>query len=301
MNASAASSFDAMSRSVRSALRSAPALMLVLGWAGSARAASQPVIIYGCVQPHYNDELRIIEKDQKCRAGEVAIEWNEEGPRGSRGPAGPAGATGATGAVGAAGATGAQGEPGTQGPAGPQGTAGLNGAIGPMGPPGVAGSAGLPGIPGPAGVAGSTGSTGLAGAAGPMGPTGAAGPAGIAGTTGSTGPAGAAGPTGPAGPSTPASVLDFVSSFGNGAATDGHGDPSCILGDIHLTASNVASGMVADGRLLPINQNTALFSLFGTTYGGNGVTSFAIPDLHGLAPTGLTYYVCVQGIFPTHN
>jgi microcystin-dependent protein len=35
------------------------------------------------------------------------------------------------------------------------------------------------------------------------------------------------------------------------------------------------------GQLLPINQNTALFSLLGTTYGGNGVTTFALPDLRG--------------------
>jgi microcystin-dependent protein len=34
-----------------------------------------------------------------------------------------------------------------------------------------------------------------------------------------------------------------------------------------------------DGQLLPINQNTALFSLLGTTYGGNGQTTFALPDL----------------------
>src|SRR5262249_60270128 len=37
----------------------------------------------------------------------------------------------------------------------------------------------------------------------------------------------------------------------------------------------------ADGRLLPINQNTALFALLGTTYGGNGMTTFALPDLRG--------------------
>lgn len=36
-----------------------------------------------------------------------------------------------------------------------------------------------------------------------------------------------------------------------------------------------------DGQLLPIAQNTALFSLLGTTYGGNGSTNFALPDLRG--------------------
>ncbi|HSH15433.1 MAG TPA: tail fiber protein, partial [Verrucomicrobiae bacterium] len=39
-----------------------------------------------------------------------------------------------------------------------------------------------------------------------------------------------------------------------------------------------------NGQLLPIAQNTALFSLLGTTYGGNGVSTFALPDLGGRAP-----------------
>ncbi|HMN39839.1 MAG TPA: tail fiber protein [Phycisphaerales bacterium] len=38
------------------------------------------------------------------------------------------------------------------------------------------------------------------------------------------------------------------------------------------------------GQLLPINQNQALFSLLGTTYGGNGTSNFALPDLRGRAP-----------------
>jgi microcystin-dependent protein len=39
-----------------------------------------------------------------------------------------------------------------------------------------------------------------------------------------------------------------------------------------------------DGPLLPLSQNTALFSLLGTTYGGNGKSNFALPDLQGRAP-----------------
>lgn len=39
-----------------------------------------------------------------------------------------------------------------------------------------------------------------------------------------------------------------------------------------------------DGQLISKDQNTALFSLLGTTYGGNGVTNFALPDLRGRAP-----------------
>jgi microcystin-dependent protein len=39
-----------------------------------------------------------------------------------------------------------------------------------------------------------------------------------------------------------------------------------------------------DGQLLPLSQNTALFSLLGTTYGGDGKSNFALPDLQGRAP-----------------
>ncbi|WP_297337899.1 tail fiber protein [Algoriphagus sp.] len=39
-----------------------------------------------------------------------------------------------------------------------------------------------------------------------------------------------------------------------------------------------------DGQLLPISQNTALFSLLGTTYGGDGKSTFALPDLQGRVP-----------------
>lgn len=41
---------------------------------------------------------------------------------------------------------------------------------------------------------------------------------------------------------------------------------------------------LCDGQLLPINQNQALFSLLGTTYGGNGVVNFGLPDYRGRTP-----------------
>jgi microcystin-dependent protein len=41
---------------------------------------------------------------------------------------------------------------------------------------------------------------------------------------------------------------------------------------------------LCNGQLLPINQNAALFSLLGTTYGGNGTTNFALPDFRGRVP-----------------
>src|ERR1051326_7475415 len=41
---------------------------------------------------------------------------------------------------------------------------------------------------------------------------------------------------------------------------------------------------LCNGQILPINQNQALFSLLGTTYGGNGQTTFALPNLQGRVP-----------------
>jgi hypothetical protein len=73
----------------------------------------------------------------------------------------------------------------------------------------------------------------------------------------------------------------------------------CTLGEIILSAGVRGVGLPADGRLIPIIQNTALFSLIGTIYGGNGTTNFALPDLRGVAPNGLTYTICDLGIFPS--
>ncbi|MFL6857473.1 MAG: phage tail protein [Allosphingosinicella sp.] len=59
-----------------------------------------------------------------------------------------------------------------------------------------------------------------------------------------------------------------------------------FMGEIKIVAFNFApkSWALANGQFLPINQNQALFSLFGTMYGGNGQTTFALPDLRGRVP-----------------
>ena len=59
-----------------------------------------------------------------------------------------------------------------------------------------------------------------------------------------------------------------------------------FLGEIRMFGGNFAPRGYAncDGQLLSIAQNTALFSLLGTTYGGNGQTTFALPDLRGRVP-----------------
>jgi microcystin-dependent protein len=58
------------------------------------------------------------------------------------------------------------------------------------------------------------------------------------------------------------------------------------LGEIRMFAGNfVPYGWAfCDGQLLPISQNTALFSLLGTFYGGNGTTTFGLPNLQGATP-----------------
>ena len=59
-----------------------------------------------------------------------------------------------------------------------------------------------------------------------------------------------------------------------------------FLGQILIFAGNYAprGWAFCDGQLLPINQNQALFSILGTTYGGDGRTTFALPDLRGRVP-----------------
>lgn len=62
-----------------------------------------------------------------------------------------------------------------------------------------------------------------------------------------------------------------------------------FLGQIMLASFGYAPKNWAqcNGATLPINQNQALFSLLGTTYGGNGSTTFMLPDLRGRTPCGM--------------
>ena len=54
----------------------------------------------------------------------------------------------------------------------------------------------------------------------------------------------------------------------------------------------------ANGQLLSISTHAALFALYGTDYGGNGTTTFAVPNLKAAAPDGLTYVICIAGVYP---
>ncbi len=61
---------------------------------------------------------------------------------------------------------------------------------------------------------------------------------------------------------------------------------SPFVAEIRIFAGNFAikGHAFCDGQILPISQNTALFSLLGTTYGGDGKSNFALPNLQGMAP-----------------
>ncbi len=75
-----------------------------------------------------------------------------------------------------------------------------------------------------------------------------------------------------------------------------------LLGTIFLFAGNFApmGYSLCEGQLLPIKQNVALFSILGTTYGGDGVTTFALPKLSG--PTaGTNYIIAMNGVFPSRG
>lgn len=79
----------------------------------------------------------------------------------------------------------------------------------------------------------------------------------------------------------------FISAPQNAQAADSGG----IIGEIRLFAGNSApkGWAFCDGQILEIRNNTALFSVLGTTYGGNGTITFALPNLNGRVAIGTGY------------
>jgi len=75
-----------------------------------------------------------------------------------------------------------------------------------------------------------------------------------------------------------------------------------IIGQIKLFPYNFApvGWQVCEGNLIPISENDALFSLIGTTYGGDGEQTFALPNLKGKVP-GMHYCIAMSGIFPSRD
>jgi microcystin-dependent protein len=73
-----------------------------------------------------------------------------------------------------------------------------------------------------------------------------------------------------------------------------------FLGEMRLFAfESVPQGWGAcEGQLLAISQNTALFSLLGMRFGGDGKTNFALPDMRGKAAAGMHYCIALEGDYP---
>ncbi len=55
----------------------------------------------------------------------------------------------------------------------------------------------------------------------------------------------------------------------------------------------------ANGQLLNLPENPALFSLYGTNFGGDGRNTFGVPDMMSTAPQGIMYCISFIGIFPS--
>ena len=111
-----------------------------------------------------------------------------------------------------------------------------------------------------------------------------------------------------------------VGSFGIPGTAMVYAGDEAYLGEIVMFAGNFAprGWAFCEGQILSISENTALYSLLGTTYGGNGTTTFALPDLRGRSPIGAgqvpgsSYYTLGQtggdealtaltSQMPTHN
>ena len=284
------------------------AVMLGIATAGflATPSPARAQLTLGACVNNNNGNLHLASGPSDCKGQEVFVQWNVQGVPGPTGP------TGLQGPQGIQGPTGAKGDQGLMGATGIQGPTGLQGIPGTMGPTGIQG---IQGIQGP------TGLQGIQGPIGPTGMTGSIGIQGIQGIQGATGLQGIQGPTGAAGkdgaglvngtiagqllrwdgsnswvaalPLTTPTTIDnmqpfntvsyIISLYGIFPSRNG-ADP--FVGEIELFAGNFAPQGFAfcDGQLLSIAQNTALFSILGTMYGGNGQTTFGLPDLRGRVP-----------------
>ena len=198
------------------------------------------------------------------------------------------------------------------------------GAVGPMGPTGETGPPGSQGEPGPIGpqgpqgIQGAEGPQGLAGQEGPQGPQGDAGPIGPQGPEGPQGPQGEPGTSIVDGSSAgqlltwsgtgwtatapspgaytteqtnyqPSTVVNFIIALEGLLPSRGGAGP--FVGEIRMFAGRVApeGWAFCDGQILPISRYTSLFSIVGTAYGGDGRTTFGLPDMRARSPVHAGY------------
>lgn len=75
-----------------------------------------------------------------------------------------------------------------------------------------------------------------------------------------------------------------------------------LLGSIHLLAFNFAPRGFepCNGQLINLSQNAALFTLLGTTYGGDGIRTFGLPTLSSPIE-GMHFVIAVNGLYPSRS
>ena len=103
-----------------------------------------------------------------------------------------------------------------------------------------------------------------------------------------------------------------LEQFGSGRTLDSVEDPligDCLIGEVVLFAGNYAHKgfLPAQGQIVSIIQYQTLFSILGTTFGGDGRSDFGLPDLRNTEPNStffgnnddVNYLICVDGFFPS--
>jgi microcystin-dependent protein len=266
------------------AIRVAVTLGVIVWFLAAPVSAQAQVLTLGACVNNQSGNMRLASGPDVCRGPEVFVQWNVQGVQGEKGDKGDPGPQGPPGPKGD------QGEQGIQGPKGDQGDQGIQG---PAGPKGDQGEQGIQGLKGDQGEKGEKGDKGDQGEQGPPGADGADG----AGLTNGTIPGQLllwqSNSWVAALPSPQQIIIDNMQPYAAinyVIATEGifpsRNGSEPFLGEIYMFAGNFAPRGYAlcDGQLLSIAQNTALFSLLGTTYGGNGQTTFALPDLRGRTP-----------------
>ena len=244
-----------------------------------------------------------------------------QGAKGATGSTGPQGDQGPKGIQGVQGVQGPQGDQGDQGLQGPQGMKGDQGPQGDQGDQGLQGPQGAQGSKGIQGVQGEIGPEGLAGDQGPKGATGPKGPVGEKGDPGvgqeytGVAPVNVDNIGNVIGLNNgtnsndmmywdgtswiskrsseilaeysnmqPYTAVNYIIALQGVFPSRSSADP--FLGEIQMFAGNFnpRGWAFCNGQLLPIAQNTALFSILGTIYGGDGRTTFGLPELRGRVP-----------------
>lgn len=244
--------------------------------------------------------------------GEQGIQGlqGEQGLQGVQGEQGLQGLQGEQGLQGLQGDQGLQGVQGDQGLQGLQGDQGLQGGQGEQGLQGLQGGQGLQGIQGLQGLQGLQGDQGIQGEVGPAGGVAiAVFPLEISGDTVRISTTGVTSGNLISFDGTNWVAKDITTTSNGGVKNVNNMQPwlavnYCIalqgifpsrsmssdplLGSIGIFAGNFAprGWAFCDGQLLAISSNSALFSILGTTYGGDGRTTFGLPDLRGRTAVG---------------